>query len=133
MRTVMVFGTFDLLHAGHTYFFTQAKKHGNRLIVVVARDATVVAMKGRASVQTEQERRAAVAGCPVVDEAIIGNSIDKLQVVREYTPDVICLGYDQSSTITQALERANFGIQIIRLEPYQADRYKSSIIRQKRG
>jgi len=35
---VMATGVFDLLHPGHLYFLTEARKHGDELIVVVARD-----------------------------------------------------------------------------------------------
>lgn len=38
---VMVFGTFAVLHPGRLYFFNQAKKHGDKLIAVVARDVNV--------------------------------------------------------------------------------------------
>jgi len=37
-KKVMVFGTFDIFHPGHRSFLNQAKKYGNYLIVVVARD-----------------------------------------------------------------------------------------------
>lgn len=35
---VMVFGVFDGLHPGHRAFLRQARKKGDKLIVVVARD-----------------------------------------------------------------------------------------------
>ena len=39
-------GTFDLVHAGHVSYLEQAKKYGDYLIVVVARDETVEEEKG---------------------------------------------------------------------------------------
>ncbi|EJN5884439.1 adenylyltransferase/cytidyltransferase family protein, partial [Escherichia coli] len=39
MRTVITFGTFDLLHIGHVKFLERAKKYGDRLIVGVSSDA----------------------------------------------------------------------------------------------
>ena len=45
MIKVMATGTFDLLHMGHIYFLKEAKKLGDKLIVIVARDSTVRKMK----------------------------------------------------------------------------------------
>lgn len=44
-KIVMAFGTFDVFHPGHEYYLTQAKKYGDILIVVVARDKTVEKVK----------------------------------------------------------------------------------------
>ena len=46
-KRVLVFGTFDLLHQGHRYFLTQARRFGDTLIAVVARDEFVEERKGR--------------------------------------------------------------------------------------
>ncbi|MFH1181685.1 MAG: adenylyltransferase/cytidyltransferase family protein, partial [Candidatus Woesearchaeota archaeon] len=55
MATVMVFGTFDILHRGHEHFLRQAKKHG-RLIVVVARSSIVRKLKGKPPMFSERKR-----------------------------------------------------------------------------
>ena len=56
MKKIMVFGTFDVLHKGHINFFKQAKKHGDHLLVVVARDKTVSLIKGIKPHYDEKER-----------------------------------------------------------------------------
>ena len=43
----MVFGSFDLVHKGHVNFLKQAKKLGDELIVVVARDDNIEKVKKR--------------------------------------------------------------------------------------
>ena len=45
MVKVMATGTFDLLHMGHIYYLKEAKKLGDILSVVVARDSTVRKLK----------------------------------------------------------------------------------------
>jgi len=45
MKTVMTFGTFDIVHPGHIHFLQQAKTYGDRLITIVARDMNVQKFK----------------------------------------------------------------------------------------
>jgi cytidyltransferase-like protein len=44
-KVVMTFGTFDVFHPGHRFYLTEARKLGNRLIVIVALDSTVEKIK----------------------------------------------------------------------------------------
>lgn len=44
-KKVMVFGTFDIFHKGHEFYFSKAKEYGEELIVIVARDETVLKIK----------------------------------------------------------------------------------------
>ena len=48
-KVVLASGTFDLLHFGHVRFLEEAKRTGGegaKLVVVVARDSTVMERKG---------------------------------------------------------------------------------------
>ena len=56
MVKVLVFGSFDLLHEGHKHFFNEAKKLGNTLYVVVAKDSSIKSFKGHESNFNEDER-----------------------------------------------------------------------------
>jgi len=42
---VMTFGTFDRFHPGHEYYLREAKKLGDSLLTVIARDVTVIKIK----------------------------------------------------------------------------------------
>ncbi len=92
-------GVFDILHPGHLKFLQESKRLGGpkaRLVVVVARDKTVMKRKGRRPVIPEQSRREMVAGLKPVDKAILGREeADYLGILREVKPDVVCVGYDQ--------------------------------------
>lgn len=124
-KTVMVFGTFDILHPGHLDLFKQAKKFGDQLLVVVARDQTVKAVKGRPPLHSERSRRAAVARLDLVDRAILGDRTDPMKVIRTYQPAVVCLGYDQQAFVDQLYH--NFpDLKIVRLKAHQPERFKSS-------
>ena len=51
-----------------------------------------------------------------------------------YLPKVICLGYDQkwfSNDLENYLKENNLDIEIIRIEPFKEDIYKSSLLKEK--
>src|SRR3989344_5032804 len=121
MTTVMCFGTFDVLHEGHKFFLQQAKQQGDSLIVVLARDKTVVQVKGRMPTQPEQQRLACLQQHHSVDLAVLGNPGDKLQIVLAHKPDVLCLGYDQmifTARLQEKLAALGLRPKIIRLPAY---------------
>ncbi|RMF55597.1 FAD synthase [Candidatus Woesearchaeota archaeon] len=129
MKKVLAFGTFDILHRGHKHYLREAKKLGDYLVVVVARDKTVESVKHLIPIHTEEERLRRVANLVYVDEARLGNlEGDKLDIVKEINPDIIALGYDQTH-FTENLEE--LGIKIVRISPFQPKVYKSTLLRKK--
>ncbi len=133
MHKVMVFGTFDLLHEGHKNLFKQAKQQGDYLIVVVATEKNTFAIKGRAPIHSETERLEALKKEPGVDIAVLGDGSDPYKVITEHKPDLICLGYDQHNCfekrLTSKLKEYKLNIPVMRLNPHQPEKYKSSILR----
>lgn len=128
----MVFGTFDVLHQGHLNFFEQARKHGDYLIAVVARDSTVESVKQHKTMFDENKRLLAVQ--KVVDLAVLGNKEDKYKVIEDHKPDVICLGYDQNyftEKLSEELPKRKISAKIVRLLPYKEDVFKSSKIKER--
>ena len=57
MKRVVATGTFDGIHKGHEFFLSEAKKLGDWLGVVIARDATVKQVKGRTPIRNQKQRR----------------------------------------------------------------------------
>lgn len=128
----MIFGTFDHLHPGHLDFFRQAKAFGDYLIVVVARDQNVLKIKGQKPRFNENARLKAVKKIEIVNQAILGYKSNRLKIIKELRPDVVCLGYDQRAEIADLkakFEEFNFHPQIHRLQPFQPDKFKSSLIK----
>lgn len=129
---VMVFGTFDYLHAGHENLFIQARELGNEIITVIARDKTVKTIKGEYPDHNEKERLINLKATNWSNHIMLGNSKDKTKIIKEYRPNVIALGYDQFA-FTYRLEKFLMDIRldakIVRLKPYRPDMYKSSIIK----
>ncbi len=131
-KIVMCFGTFDVLHPGHEDYFRQAKEVGDELIVIVARDSTVVDVKGNLPSMNEDARLEAVRDHPLVDDARLGYSGDKYKIIEEINPDILCLGYDQEAfteNLDAELARRGLSASIMRCEPFFPDMYKSSLLR----
>lgn len=134
-KVVMVFGAFDGLHPGHLDFFRQAKEHGDSLVVSVGRDSNVEKIKGRKALFNEDERLELVRQLKIVDSAVLGTEDDFFGHVKQFAPDVICLGYDQwasDTTVRRELDRVGLvKTGVVRLEPYKADRAKSTKLKLK--
>jgi FAD synthetase len=131
MKKVMVFGTYDLVHSGHLSFFKQAKKLGDYLIVVVARDENSARIKGRFPRNDEKTRLANVRKVKLVDKAILGSrTYNFYRTIRTHKPVTIALGYDQKPSIRQLKKDLRkhrlANVKIVRLRPYKPQIYKSS-------
>lgn len=131
---VLVFGTFDPLHAGHSAFFAQARALGDHLTVIVARDSTIRRTKGREPFMPETQRCHTVAADPAVDEVRLGDADpERYQALRELAVDVIAVGYDQTpddGSIRTLLRRLGKpSVRVMRLVAHHPDRYKSSYVR----
>ena len=55
-KTVVIFGVFDGIHDGHSSFIKDAKKQGNHLVAIVARDSMVLELKGKSPKYNEVDR-----------------------------------------------------------------------------
>jgi len=133
MKKVLLFGTFDFLHIGHIHILETAKKHGDRLVVSVARDCVVEAIKGKKSIHNEQERKRIVESLSLVDEVVLGDErMSTYEVVERVQPDVIVLGYDQEELkqdIERFLKHTGKQIDLLVADAYGKDKRKSSMIK----
>ena len=132
MNLVMCAGTFDIIHPGHLYFLSEAKKYGDKLVVIVARDETSERMKGRKPQHNEKERLEAVRTLEIVDEGVLGKPGNIFDIVEEIKPNVICLGYDQKvqkQELEDELKKRDIKADVIRIGSYMPHLYKSSKMR----
>jgi FAD synthetase len=96
MKTGLVFGTFDLLHEGHYYLLRQARRHGDRLVVSLARDRFVREWKGKEPLHLEEQRTRRLLETGLVDEVRLSDPQPRsFRLLAEIRPDLICLGHDQ--------------------------------------
>ena len=135
MTRIMVFGTFDMIHAGHEDFFRQARAlaRNSYLIVSVARNSAAEKHRGAYPRHTEAERLNNVRAHPLVDEAVLGDREGYIEHIVREGPDIVALGYDQTGeyvdNLAKDLAGENLFPRIIRLKAYQPEIFKTSKLR----
>lgn len=93
--TVMIAGTFDILHNGHIYLINQAAKIGI-VHVIVARDSSVERFKGQSPILPEKQRLEIVRSIKNVTWAELGSDKeDWIKRIVEICPDIFLLGPNQ--------------------------------------
>ncbi len=128
IRVGLTGGVFDIIHIGHIRTLWEAKKYVDLLVVVIARDSTVIRMKKRPPINNERDRLEVISNLKPVDIAILGDNENFMKPVELVKPDYIILGYDQK--IPPGLEDKLKNISIIKLGIY-CEGYKSSNLRKK--
>ncbi len=132
MTKILVFGTFDGLHEGHLNFFKQAKKYGNRLMAVIARDLTVKKVKKRYCYKSERKRLNDVMATGLISKAFLGHLDDPYRRISEIKPDIICLGYDQkifTDKLKKEIKKRNLKIKVYRMKAHKPKTFHSSILK----
>ncbi len=131
MKTVLVFGTFDVIHPGHKYFLQQSASYGDNLIAVVARDKFVRMNKNKSPVHSETERLDHIIKSGLVNNASLSDPVTgSYDVVSKYRPDIICFGHDQTElheSFRNWVDIKNISVEIIVIDSYKRDRYSSTI------
>ena len=95
MKRVLATGVFDIIHPGHLWYFEEARKLGDELVVLVTSDKHASDTK-RVPKHDERERLALVKNLRLVDDAFVGNYPYSIAgTVERARPDVIALGHDQ--------------------------------------
>ncbi|MGC8568220.1 MAG: adenylyltransferase/cytidyltransferase family protein [Candidatus Micrarchaeia archaeon] len=131
MKKVMATGVFDILHPGHIYFLEEAKKLGDVLIVVVARDSTAARLK-KLPVLNEKDRLEIISSLKMVDKAILGDKNNMFKTVAKIKPDIIALGYDQAfeeKWIEEQCRKLGLATKVVRIKKYKKGRSSRRIIR----
>lgn len=131
MKKVLVAGTFDIFHLGHLYFFKQAKKCGNKLIVIVGSDY-ITKKNGKKLIHNQKERAEIIQNLKIVDEVILGKKNNIIENIEKIKPHIVCIGYDQK--IPREIEEycKKNKIKIKRIDKkYNEKKCKSSIIKKR--
>jgi glycerol-3-phosphate cytidylyltransferase len=94
MKTILTYGTFDLLHVGHVNMLERLKKLGDRLIVGVSTDE-FNSEKGKQSVYGFAERTRIIGALACVDLVIAENHWSQKEAdIKAHKVDIFGIGVD---------------------------------------
>ncbi|MFK5971540.1 MAG: bifunctional D-glycero-beta-D-manno-heptose-7-phosphate kinase/D-glycero-beta-D-manno-heptose 1-phosphate adenylyltransferase HldE [Candidatus Marithrix sp.] len=115
---VMTNGCFDILHAGHVQYLTQAKQLGDRLIVAINDDDSVRRLKGdKRPVNSLEQRMAVLNALESVDWVIAFGEETPKNLICNILPDILVKGSDyQVSQIAGSDCVLNQGGQVLTLD-----------------
>ena len=95
-KKVFVSGCFDILHSGHIAFLKEASQFGD-LYVGLGSDKTVYDLKGRNTINSEEERLYMLQALACVYDVKINRGsgiIDFLDDMKEISPDIFVVNED---------------------------------------
>lgn len=125
MVRVLATGTFEILHPGHLLYLEEAKKQGDELFVIVARDVNVKKRK-RTPIIGEEQRLKMISALKVVDKAMLGSENDMYEPLYSIKPDVIAIGYDQDFDVVmleRELTKRGFNSKVVRIKRYDPNAF----------
>lgn len=102
---VAVSGGFDPIHIGHVRMFNEAKKLGDKLVVILNNDNWIKKKKGM-PFMPDHERKEVIEALAAVDEVLLSShpeNPEDMSVCAELIrlrPDIFANGGDRTSTTT---------------------------------
>ncbi|WP_314319843.1 glycerol-3-phosphate cytidylyltransferase [Paucilactobacillus nenjiangensis] len=95
MRTVLTYGTFDLLHKGHIKLLSRAASFGDRLIVGLSTDEFNLTQKDKKAYNSYADRKYLLEAIKYVDLVIPEENWEqKVNDIQTYEVDVFVIGDD---------------------------------------
>ena len=125
MVRILATGTFDILHPGHLLYLEEAKKLGDELFVIVARDVTVKKRK-RTPIIPEEQRLKMISALKMVDKAMLGSEKDMYELLYSIKPDVVTIGYDQAfeeEALEKELRKRGFNSKVVRIKKHNSNAF----------
>ncbi len=128
-KKVFVSGVFDLLHSGHVAFLKEASCYGE-LYVGLGSDKTVNDLKGRKTVNSENERLYILEALSCVHKVIINRGtgiLDFIEDLKELKPDVFIVNEDgQTNEKEQLCNELGIEYKILKRIPHNNLPYRST-------
>ncbi|WP_036691444.1 D-glycero-beta-D-manno-heptose 1-phosphate adenylyltransferase [Pedobacter glucosidilyticus] len=94
-KVVFTNGCFDLLHAGHITYLSEAAALGTKLIIGLNADKSVQALKGPSRpINDEKTRSLLLAAMQFIDAVVIFEEQTPQNLINHLLPDVLVKGGD---------------------------------------
>ncbi|WP_249869612.1 glycerol-3-phosphate cytidylyltransferase [Oceanobacillus saliphilus] len=94
MKTIITYGTFDLIHAGHIHILRRAKEMGDYLVVGISTDE-FNKLKHKDAYHSFEDRKLILESIRYVDLVIPEYSWEqKIMDVKKFNADVFVMGDD---------------------------------------
>lgn len=114
----IIFGSFDLLHAGHIHLLKQAKKRCDYLIVGLHANPKRERPEKNKPLESILERTIKLEGCKYVNKVIVYETEEELRTLLIYcSPDVRFLGSDYNETDKEIMHKNLVEIEYIESLP----------------
>ena len=105
-QLVITNGCFDILHKGHVKYLYEARRQGDKLLLLLNSDASVRSLKGPARPLNDEQSRAFVAaGLGCVDCVVIFDELRCTKMIEELRPDIYVKGGDYTVETLEPSER----------------------------
>jgi len=97
-RVVFTNGCFDIIHAGHVRYLTEAKKLGDILVIGLNSDSSVSTIKPGRPIIPEEQRAEVLSALSMVDYITLFNEDTPYELIKEIKPDILVKGADWDVT-----------------------------------
>lgn len=97
-RVVFTNGCFDIIHAGHVRYLTEAKKLGDILVIGLNSDSSVSTIKPGRPIIPEQQRAEVLSALSMIDYITLFNEDTPYELIKEIKPDILVKGADWDVT-----------------------------------
>ena len=121
-KAIIVSGYFNSLHKGHIEYFHNAKKHGEKLFVILNNDNQRL-LKGSKKFMDQEERMIILKELKVIDEVFLSIDTDKSvsktieKIYKEFSNDFILFfangGDQKNNSIPESTVCRTYGIRLI--------------------
>lgn len=115
MKTVAISGYFDPIHVGHLEYIKEARKLGDKLIVIVNNNHQCILKKGKPFMD-EKDRLVITSSLKDVDDVFLSIDNDKTvcKSLEQIKPDIFANGGDRKNyEIPESTICKKYNIQII--------------------
>lgn len=94
-KIIFTNGCFDIIHAGHVKYLTEAKKLGGILIVGINSDNSVKKLKGdKRPIISQNDRAYIISNLKPVDYVVLFHEETPFNLIKKIKPDFLVKGSD---------------------------------------